>query len=670
MIDNQVKEELKTHLRSYTESITDRDARAGRNKYKCPLCGSGSKTGSGHDGAFSITDDGLAWTCFSCGKSGDIFNLIGYHEGIANFKDQVRRAAEFVGISISSEHEESKGEDKKEKQQAHRAGKDTDFLAQSKKYIKDCQKSAGKTGYFKKRGFSSEIVQRFGLGYDEGAGVIVIPYDRVGSYYSTRSVTSKAFRKPSSSEAGSEPIYNKAALRQKKPCFICEGQLDAISIMAAGEGKCNAIALGGTGDRKLIEQIEKETPACTLVLSFDNDDAGYKLRDTVSEKLNHINIPFIVAEYSIDKYPEGSRKDANDFLVSNKTQLSLDIAANIEEIERRENAEKMDQIEEHNSKSAASRLHEFLESIRKSENIECISTGFNELDKEFDGGLYPGLYFLGAISSLGKTTFLLQVADNIASGGYDVLYFSLEMSANELISKSLSRLTYVLCDKKYHNAKTSRGISSYSRYRRYSDEEKELIKRAITTYEEYAGNLMIYEGVGDIGVEQIRNIVEKHKKLTGITPVVFIDYLQILAPYDMRSTDKQNTDKAVLELKRMSRDYNTVVMAISSFNRESYASEVNMSAFKESGAIEYGSDVLLAMQPQGMSTENRRDKNIEIVNECKRSDTRDVEIKVLKNRNGKTGGRVGFKYYSLFNYFEQSSTHHNAHDTEEYIRTV
>ena len=277
-----------------------------------------------------------------------------------------------------------------------------------------------------------------------------------------------------------------------------------------------------------------------------------------------------------------------------------------------------------------------------------------ELDDELDGGLYPGLYILGAISSLGKTTLLLQIADQIAAAGYDILYFSLEMAAAELISKSISRHTYRLSDDR-RNAKTARGITTASRYQSYSKTEKDLINAAIRAYGDYAKNLYIYEGIGNIGVEQIKKTVEEHIELTGKTPLVFIDYLQILAPYDMRASDKQNTDKAVLELKRISRDYKTPVIGISSFNRDNYSTEVNMSAFKESGAIEYGSDVLLALQPQGMkpgSTATDQKHNIKLVKDCKASEDRNIEAVILKNRNGKTGGKVGFIYHSLFNCFE------------------
>ena len=58
-------------------------------------------------------------------------------------------------------------------------------------------------------------------------------------------------------------------------------------------------------------------------------------------------------------------------------------------------------------------------------------------------------------------------------------------------------------------------------------------------------------------------------------------------------------DKAVLELKRISRDFKLPVIAVSSLNRMSYGQRISMEAFKESGAIEYSSDVLIGLQLRG-----------------------------------------------------------------------
>lgn len=62
-----------------------------------------------------------------------------------------------------------------------------------------------------------------------------------------------------------------------------------------------------------------------------------------------------------------------------------------------------------------------MDGIADSVNTPCISTGFAMLDEALDGGLYEGLYIVGAISSLGKTTLVTQIADQVASKGQDVL---------------------------------------------------------------------------------------------------------------------------------------------------------------------------------------------------------------------------------------------------------
>lgn len=75
--------------------------------------------------------------------------------------------------------------------------------------------------------------------------------------------------------------------------------------------------------------------------------------------------------------------------------------------------------------------------IKEFQECTKTKTGFRNLDAETS--LYPGLYVLGAISSLGKTTFVHQMADQIAAAGGHVIYFSLEQTVLELASKSVSR---------------------------------------------------------------------------------------------------------------------------------------------------------------------------------------------------------------------------------------
>lgn len=638
------KEALKTRLTEYVESITERSKGAGM--YVCPLCGSG--TGANKTGAFSITETGTQWTCFSCGEGGDIFDLIGKHENRSDFNDQIQIAAGLYGSGVNTTRTTTK----------KRRESSPEPRPEIKKYIQESAAAASETDYFSKRGLTKDTVKRFSLGFDKKKKAVVIPYNANHSYYSRRYIEEKRHDKPSVEKAGTEPLFNGGALRNAElPCFITEGALDAISIMQESKQKASAIAIGGTGYRKLLKELQLIQQANTaipfLVLSFDLDEAGQATSEKVATELNGLGIPFKKAQYSVQ-----GAKDPNEMLLKDREAFIEDIQNNILEIKTEAEIELELKQAKHQSASAANRLTAFIEDIQSGEGGNFVPTGYKGLDDMLDGGLYAGLYILGAISSLGKTTLMLQIADQIAAGGHDVLYFSLEMAATELMSKSISRHTYELCRGNTRNAKTSRQISTPRRYQEFSTEEKNLTHQAIAKYKRYANRLYLYEGIGDIGHAQLRKTVQLHMELTENTPVVFIDYLQILAPNDPRASDKQNTDKSVLELKRLSRDLKTPVFAISSFNRDSYVSDVGMDAFKESGAIEYGSDVLMAIQPQGMTKgRGSTDNNREQIEKCKSGDIRHLELKILKNRNGRISGsdsgKIYFNYRPLFNLFEE-----------------
>ncbi len=228
-------------------------------------------------------------------------------------------------------------------------------------------------------------------------------------------------------------------------------------------------------------------------------------------------------------------------------------------------------------------MNDFAEFVLKNKS-GGISTGFENLDKLLDGGLYPGLYVIGANSSLGKTTLVLQIADSIAKSGQGVLIFSLEMSRFELIAKTLSRMSFVRSLEEYKStvyAKTTRSVLLGS----YNNEfDSGIIAEAMNEYSDWGRNIYITEGIGNVGVSHVKEKVEEFRKFRNETPVVIIDYLQILAPYSIKMTDKQNVDKNITELKRLSRDFNISVLGVSSFNRESYSAPVSMASFKESGS--------------------------------------------------------------------------------------
>lgn len=642
----EAREQLKGQLRAYVESITSKSK--GANMYVCPLCGSG--TGSHSTGAFSIKD-GTSWKCFSCNKGGDIFDLIGEYEGIADHSEQLKRAGELFGITIDSyrataqeDFREYQNQPKNE-QYTHSNIHTTDYT----QFFLQANRDLVKTSYH--RGLSIETLNRFKIGYVESwrhpkapnapaSPRLIIPTSKE-SYLArdTRDQIPEEQKPYTKSKVGSIHLFNAKALQTAtKPIFIVEGELDALSIIEVGG---EAVALGTTTKVKsLLELLKTKKPEQPLIIALDNDEAGEKAYRELSEGLKGLSIPF----YRLN--PAGGYKDANEALQGNREALRQAV----EEAEHIQDEAEQAQREAYLSTSTAHYLQSFIDGIADSVNTPYIPTGFKTLDAVLDGGLYEGLYIVGAISSLGKTTLITQIADQIAQAGQDVLIFSLEMARAEIMAKSISRhtLQQVLSSGgDIRNAKTTRGITTGKRYEGYNKTEREFINGAIVAYSQYAGHIYISEGIGDIGAEQIRDTVKQHILFTGNTPVVIIDYLQILAPYSERATDKQNTDKAVMELKRISRDFKTPVIGISSFNRANYSVAVTMEAFKESGAIEYSSDVLIGLQLKGAG---KKDFD---ANEAKKKSPREIELVILKNRNGSTGDKLGYRYYPLFNYFEE-----------------
>lgn len=90
----------------------------------------------------------------------------------------------------------------------------------------------------------------------------------------------------------------------------------------------------------------------------------------------------------------------------------------------------------------------------------------------------------------------------------------------------------------------------------------------------------------------------------------------------------------------------------------SYADVISMAALKESGAIEYTADVCLGLQhtnmeqiKSGTSTE-KAEKAEKTIRQMKGKSERDMEIVILKNRNGKIGEELSFSYYAMFHHFK------------------
>ena len=262
-----------------------------------------------------------------------------------------------------------------------------------------------------------------------------------------------------------------------------------------------------------------------------------------------------------------------------------------------------------------------------------LKTGFDKLDSVIRG-LNPGLFIIAAPPSAGKTTYVKQLADQVAElNSVPVLFFSFEQSADELRIKSLSRLSVVI-GSPVQNERIKDGAKS---------EYLKSVRKAADAYKLFGKWIKIIEGSRENTVDSIRRMAQREKVQTGKAPVLVIDYLQILPVADSAQDKRISVDLIVSDLRRISRDIGSPIIAISSMGRASYK-EVTMSGFKESGGIEYGADIgaILSVESEDEGAARR------------------ITLNIIKNRNGRRG-KVEMTYDMTHDHFEETSQGYSSY---------
>ena len=274
-------------------------------------------------------------------------------------------------------------------------------------------------------------------------------------------------------------------------------------------------------------------------------------------------------------------------------------------------------------------------------------TGYSNLDAITS--LYPGLYVIGAISSLGKTTFTHQLGDQLASGGDHVLYFSLEQTRLEMVTKGISRTTA----RKTLFSGFNGAVSAIDIRR---GQITETVREAAKEYAEAAKTESVIECGFDTTIDTITGAVLQYIQQKQVKPVVIVDYLQIIRPTDPRQTTKDAVDTHVRALKKLQTENDLVIMVICSLNRQNYLTHVDFESFKESGGIEYTADVVWGLQLACMNDDLfSKEKSIkekrERVKAAKLAVPRKVQLVCLKNRYGRSSYDCGFNYYPQYDLF-------------------
>lgn len=285
--------------------------------------------------------------------------------------------------------------------------------------------------------------------------------------------------------------------------------------------------------------------------------------------------------------------------------------------------------------------------------VSSCRTGYANIDA-IQRGLNPGLYVLGAVPALGKTTFLNQMGDQIAAKEKDVVFFTLEQSRLELVSKSLARMTYwkVLHDEEQRDALEDNARTALQIRKNDGTNVDDVAAEYANTIGKYKYIVPLdYSStVNDITAALAAMIRDKPAKQR---PLVIVDYLQALAPpvNGMQIRDAVNYN--IEALKTFQRENDLILWVVSSFNRASYYAPATMEALKESGGIEFCADYVAAMQLAEINRQASKesvDTLRDTAQSAKKMIPRKVDYVCLKNRFG-NDYTVSFFYDSAYDCF-------------------
>lgn len=514
--------------------------------------------------------------CFACGATYDIFDLVGQEENLTDFPSKMKAVNRRYG-----------------------GGEVIRVTAKPAQAFPYKEREGRPDPYFTGRGLSDETIRRFGLVVENGYAVLPVFVDGVCRSVCRRAID-PAVEPRYQNSRGAMQLWNSAAMERAagEALFVTEGIFDALSLEELG---FPAVALCGAANTgRLMQALDaREAKPDRVILAGDSDAAGQGMNEKLREQLTARGIACEVLTL-----PDGC-KDVNEALIKDREELKTIC----------EFAPLGVEISVKHEKSIED---EFLDYLNKRSQKAVFATGISGLDKALDGGLHAGLTVLGAVSSMGKTSLMLQMADTLAAAGRNVLFITIEMSRMELIAKSAVR-----------------GTKERARPLLDGRLPEERVRGLISAYRQRTGGrVALWEPDAPLTPafldEKVSAFCAQHE-----SPVLFLDYLQLVAPARAGMTEKQTTDAAVAMLKQLARRYDMPVIAASSLNREAYrpgSAEPGMSAFKESGSVEYSADLLLVLK-------YRTDADRE-----NKTGPRRLALTILKNRFGATGESVPLDY--------------------------
>lgn len=297
--------------------------------------------------------------------------------------------------------------------------------------------------------------------------------------------------------------------------------------------------------------------------------------------------------------------------IKDAENIDIDIEKVIKELNKIEDRE----VKEESLKEQIIDTLDMIEKNMKNKNDYSLYTGMLDLDQLTCGLHNEELTIIGARPGMGKTTFALQIADYIAKKKIPVMFISLEMSEEQIITKLI--------------AKDTRINSTKMRLGTLNDQEAVKVYEAGAELEERP--LYITSNLRTIQQIEVEARKVKNKKNIGL---IIIDYIQLIKSSQKFNLREQEVADITRTLKLLTLELKIPIIGLCQLNRNATRQEPMLSDLRESGAIEQDADNVIFIYQ-----EEETDAAAPV-----------VTIKLAKQRAGSTGkvNMIFRKVYSEF----------------------
>ena len=222
---------------------------------------------------------------------------------------------------------------------------------------------------------------------------------------------------------------------------------------------------------------------------------------------------------------------------------------------------------------------------KKSSDVIGLKTGLSDFDKKIGGLHKSDLIIIAGRPSMGKTAFATNIASNICNGKNNdnktnVLFFSLEMSSEQLATRVISELSQI----------SSEGI-------RTGNISKTDFEKIIRASEKLKNLSLFIDDSPALTISSIRTRSRRLKRKFGLD-LIIIDYLQLISGESRNSNDNRVKEISDITrgLKAIAKELNIPVVALSQLSRkveEREEKRPQLADLRESGSIEQDADLVV-----------------------------------------------------------------------------